>query len=45
MSVDLLGRLVEYVDQGEGEKRGKGHVQEIAEVRVGKCEGHWVVIG
>jgi hypothetical protein len=45
MSVGLSGRLVKYVDQGEEEERGKGHVQEIAEVRVGKCEGHRVVIG
>ena len=45
MSVGLLGRLVEEVDQGEEEERGEGHVEEIAEVRVGKCEGHWVVIG
>lgn len=40
MSVGLLGRLVDDVDQGEEKDGEKGHVEEIAEVRVGKCEGH-----
>jgi hypothetical protein len=44
LSVGLLGRLVEDKDQGEEEDGGQDHVEEFAEVRVGECDGHRVVI-